>query len=474
MSETRICVIGGVDNAKSSTISCLAFDILDDGRGSAREKVFRHPHEKETGRTSSISKIHMTTRDKNFVSFIDLAGHEKYLHTTFHGLVGQDINFAMIVVGSNMGVQKMTKEHLSVVISLKIPIFWVVTKIDICPPNILEQTIDDVKKLMAKTRRYPLGIELIKDVDKVNQVLDLYRRKEFYNICPVFQTSNKTGENMELLKYFIHSLPQLQLQTQISTELNSSRKIFRVHEKFNVRGVGTVVSGITVEGTISKGDTLFIGHIHGQWTRVVIKNLHDNFRTDVPMLTHGQTGCLALNFTDKKLKMEKYKIGKGVIIADQPYPLIKNFRATVAVTMGHSTTISVGYQPIIYCKTVIQAARVCDIDKSVIRCGDQAIMTFSFMFRHEYVNVGDIFIFSEGSLRGIGKITELLADNIHMTQLNNPKKASRKERRMARLMALKDRVENDITLKKVDVKPETIIPIETTTPTTTETKSLIQ
>ena len=469
--EVKIGVIGAVDNAKTTTISCLKFNMLDDGRGIARQKIFRHQHEKDTGRTSSISKIYMNTTENNYVSFVDLAGHEKHLRTTFHGITGQGLDYAMIVVGANMGITKMTKEHLSVVISLKIPIFFVITKIDICPPNILEQTITDLKKLLEKTRRYPLGIELIQNVDKTNQILEIYRKKEFFNICPVFQTSNKTGENLELLKYFIHNLPVVQSQSTIIDPSINTKKIFRVHEKFNVKGVGIVVSGMMIEGTINKGDTLFIGHIQGQWTRVVIKNVHDNFRNDIPSLSQGQTGCLALNFTDKKLKIDnKYKFGKGVIIADQPYPLIKNFKAQVAVTMGHSTTIAVNYQPIIYCKTVIQAARVSDIDKGIIRCGDVAYITFSFMFRPEYVNIGDIFIFSEGNLRGIGKIVELLPDNIPMIQ-QKLKNSSRKARRLARLEALKERVENDLVSKTTDSNNSStisnILPTTNVNPTST-------
>jgi GTPase len=41
---------------KSTLISVLTSSSLDDGRGAARRKVFRHAHESETGRTSSISQ----------------------------------------------------------------------------------------------------------------------------------------------------------------------------------------------------------------------------------------------------------------------------------------------------------------------------------------------------------------------------------------------------------------------------------
>jgi len=41
-----------------------------------------------------------------------------------------------------MGISRMTKEHLGITLALKIPFFIIITKIDICPPNILKETTD--------------------------------------------------------------------------------------------------------------------------------------------------------------------------------------------------------------------------------------------------------------------------------------------------------------------------------------------
>lgn len=41
-------------------------------------------------------------------------------------------------VGSNAGIIGMTKEHLGLALALNVPVFVVVTKIDMCPPNILQ------------------------------------------------------------------------------------------------------------------------------------------------------------------------------------------------------------------------------------------------------------------------------------------------------------------------------------------------
>lgn len=67
---------------------------------------------------------------------IDLCGHEKYLKTTMFGLSGLYPHYAMLVVGANMGISRITKEHIGIAVSLKIPIFVVITKVDIAPPNV--------------------------------------------------------------------------------------------------------------------------------------------------------------------------------------------------------------------------------------------------------------------------------------------------------------------------------------------------
>lgn len=69
------------------------------------------------------------------VTLIDLCGHEKYLKTTLFGLTGLMPDYALLVVGSNMGVQVMTREHISIACALNIPMFVAVTKMDICPPK---------------------------------------------------------------------------------------------------------------------------------------------------------------------------------------------------------------------------------------------------------------------------------------------------------------------------------------------------
>ena len=45
-------------------------------------------------------------------------------------------------------VQRMTKEHLGIVLALRVPAFIVITKIDIAPPQVLDVTLSTLSKLL--------------------------------------------------------------------------------------------------------------------------------------------------------------------------------------------------------------------------------------------------------------------------------------------------------------------------------------
>lgn len=51
----RVAVLGGADAGKSTLLGVLTQGELDNGKGTARLNMFRHLHEVQSGRTSSIS-----------------------------------------------------------------------------------------------------------------------------------------------------------------------------------------------------------------------------------------------------------------------------------------------------------------------------------------------------------------------------------------------------------------------------------
>ncbi|KAG0958252.1 hypothetical protein G6F32_000483 [Rhizopus arrhizus] len=418
--EVRVAVVGNVDAGKSTMLGVLTKGILDDGRGKARVNLFRHKHEIESGRTSSVggeilgfdshSKpiLHpagsgkkltweeITEKAAKVVSFVDLAGHEKYLKTTVFGMTGSAPDFAMLMVGANAGMIGMAKEHLGLALSLAIPVLVVITKIDRCPSHVLEQTITELTKILKSKscRKIPLFVQNNHDVVMTAQNFVSER------LCPIFQVSNVTGQGLDLVRNFLNILPSL---TRYETDQPLH---YEINETYSVPFVGTVVSGLIKSGVVHVGDKVILGPDSvGQFATTSVKGIHRK-RVSVPAATAGQTVTLALK------NVRRNAIRKGQVLLthekDQLMPKVsRRFEAEILV-LYHSTTIKSKYQAMVHCGAVRQTASILTSEKSILRTGDRAKVEFEFVKNPEYLTVGSRLIFREGRTKGIGKITNLL------------------------------------------------------------------
>jgi GTPase len=102
----------------------------------------------------------------------------------------------MLVVGANMGVSRMTKEHIGITMALKIPMFVVVTKIDLSPENIYNDTLNTISKILKGTACNLKPIIVKQDVN-VQKLADTLPNR---TICPIFSVSNVSSNGIELLK----------------------------------------------------------------------------------------------------------------------------------------------------------------------------------------------------------------------------------------------------------------------------------
>ncbi|KAH7361615.1 GTP-binding protein [Plectosphaerella cucumerina] len=411
--ETRIAVVGNVDAGKSSLLGVLVKGDLDDGRGKARVNLFRHKHEIESGRTSSVgmeilgfdtagqvvtSEIpgrklsweEIGKRSAKVITFTDLAGHEKYLRTTVFGLLSSSPNYCLLMVAANNGLVGMSKEHLGIALALNVPVMVVITKIDICPPNILEQTINQITKILKSpgARKIPI---FIKDREEcINTATQFISQR----ICPVFQVSNVTGENLDLVRTFLNILPH-------HGRYDSDAPFeFHINDTFSVPFVGTVVSGIVKAGVIHAGDNVLIGPDSlGQFATTSIRSI-ERKRLSVPAASAGQSASFALK------KVRRKDVRKGMVVLPklegQPNPKVyKEFVAEVLI-LSHATTIRTKYQAMLHVGPVSQTCAIIDVDRPYIRTGDRATVAFRFMQRPEYLEPGDRLLFREGRTKGLG------------------------------------------------------------------------
>ncbi|PYI28425.1 P-loop containing nucleoside triphosphate hydrolase protein [Aspergillus indologenus CBS 114.80] len=410
MAEIRVAVVGNVDAGKSTMLGVLVKGNLDDGRGKARLNLFRHKHEVESGRTSSVgmeimgfdsrgdivsssqgrklSWEEIGKRSAKVIGFSDLAGHERYLRTTVFGMLSSSPNYCLLMVAANNGLIGMSKEHLGIALALNVPVMVIVTKIDICPPQILQETLSQLSKILKSpgARKIPV---FIKDMEEtINTATQFVSQR----ICPIFQVSNVTGENLDLVRTFLNILPHRgHYNVDAPFEL-------LINDTFSVPHVGTVVSGVAKSGVIHAGDTVLVGPDSlGQFTTTTIKSI-ERKRIPVNACFAGQSGSFALK------RVRRKEVRKGMVVLkklDQAPKVYREFVAEVLI-LSHATTIKPRYQAMLHVGAVSQTCSVVDIDRPFIRTGDRALVAFRFVQRPEFLAPGDRVLFREGKTKGLG------------------------------------------------------------------------
>ncbi|KAJ1800963.1 hypothetical protein LPJ59_000673 [Coemansia sp. RSA 2399] len=482
ITEVRVAVVGNVDAGKSTMLGVLTQGSLDDGRGRARVALFKHKHELDSGRTSSVGleilgfdksagdavrhtdnhQINqhrkmdwhaVCSRASKLVSFLDLAGHEKYLKTTIFGMSSGSPDYVMLMVGANAGLTGMAREHLGLALALSVPVFVVITKIDMCPPDILDATLKQLTKVLRSSgcRKIPLAAN-----DRPSALMAASRFVS-QRVCPVFQVSNVTGEGIDNLLTFLNILQPPHARRRAAQkdeggggaqDANDKRNLplrYDISETFNVPFVGTVVSGVLSAGEVRVGDNVWLGpDFQGAFVATTIKGIHRK-RVEVESAQAGQSVSLALR------KVSRQNVRNGMVIASkidratqQPLapPVASGTFEAEIVVLYHSTTITPRYQAMVHCGCVRQSARVLSIThvdttathtirgvdvevrsahatdngdsaasngNTLLRTGDRARVLFQFIRHPESLAVDSRLIFREGRTKGVGKVIRILS-----------------------------------------------------------------
>ncbi|XP_052129873.1 GTP-binding protein 1 isoform X2 [Frankliniella occidentalis] len=426
--EIRVAVVGNVDAGKSTLLGVLTHGELDNGRGTARQKLFRHKHEMESGRTSSVGNdilgfdsvgnvvnkpehgsldwVKICERSAKVITFIDLAGHERYLKTTVFGMTGHAPDFGMLMVGANAGIVGMTKEHLGLALALSVPVFVVVTKIDMCPPNVLQDTLRLLVRILKSPgcRKVPVMVKTPDDVivSATNFVSE--------RLCPIFQVSNVSGENLDLLKMFLNLL------TTRTYSRDDEPAEFQIDDTYSVPGVGTVVSGTALKGVIRLNDTLMLGPDPlGHFTAIAVKSIHRK-RMAVREVRGGQTASFAL----KKIKRSQIRKGMVMVSPALNPQACWEFEGEILV-LHHPTTISSRYQAMVHCGSIRQTASILTMSEECLRTGDKALVHFRFIKHPEYLKAGQRMVFREGRTKAVGNVLRLIPSAGPANQTNRSK-----------------------------------------------------
>lgn len=440
--QLRVAICGSADSGKSTLTGVLTGAELDDGNGSARSRVLRWNHEKDTGKTSSISYNYIRY-DHREISIFDLAGQEDYINTTIKGLVGHNIDYAIVVIESKAGITPVTREHMTLLLWQQIPFVILFTKVDICPPATYTENITRVRNMPKNmSRRNTLTGQFM--LNKTGKVLDSEEAfGHFFANCnnplffesniPIIPISSKTGMNIDKI-HIMFSMLTHRVNT-LYGNIGNTNIFAYIEHVYYVTGIKLVLTGFLDQGCapITIGTNLYVGMINGKMIPVRVKSLHGNFRNNVQTILPGQNFCANI-YVNPKYNLQQRQICKGAFITTQPEEssarVSKRFRAEIQIILSKNT-IGINNNQIIHCRTIRQCARLIHIEQidgvpieelqtdqlsSVINnsrrhnrsnsvsipINSKAIVIFEFLRFPEYIEPGAPIFLRDGDTKGSG------------------------------------------------------------------------
>ncbi|WP_043527049.1 selenocysteine-specific translation elongation factor [Litchfieldella xinjiangensis] len=203
---------GHVDHGKTALVERLTGIDTD-----------RLKEEKARGLTIEAGFAYPELEDDGELGFVDVPGHEKFIHNMLAGSAG--IDTVLLVVAADDGVMPQTVEHVQILQLLGLSRGWVaMTKTDL---------VDDVR--CAEVER---EIETLLDATPLAGM-------------PVYRVSSYSGEGIEALRATLW-------QQAAEASRSPARGAFRlaVDRVFSKTGAGLVVTGTALSGMVAKGDSV--------------------------------------------------------------------------------------------------------------------------------------------------------------------------------------------------------------------------
>lgn len=229
--ERRAIVIvglaGHIDHGKTTLVKALT------GVDGDRLK-----EEKARGVTIDLGFAYMPTRSGRPIGFIDVPGHERFVHTMLAGASG--IDFAVLTIGVDDGIMPQTLEHLAILDLLGVDRGAVVlTKADLASPESVARLARQAKKLIAATAL------------------------AHAEVLPV---SALTGDGVAALS------AHLELAADAVRDRGAAKRFrLAIDRVFTLSGIGVVATGTALSGSVHLDDRIQISP-SGLFARV--RSLH--------------------------------------------------------------------------------------------------------------------------------------------------------------------------------------------------------
>ena len=401
--DVRVAVCGREQSGKSSLVGVLCSGLRDNGRGSARLRVFRHRHEVESGYTQSLSSqllgfdsagrvinsastspspssfashswASITDRACKIVTFSDLVGHESGQKVTIAALLSEAVDYALLVVSAPAGLTGMDRESIAVCEGLSIRLIVAVTKTDIAAPEQTQTIVSEIDALTASGGHSRIALVRSQpDVDAViaamtaaaaatsagtaaacssSSSLSVSASASSGCAIPVFTLSSVSGLCMDLFSSFLCVLPP---HRDWSPALLSPPH-FSIDSIFLV-DAASVVGGVVLTGALQVGQRLMLGPAgrDGSWHPVTVASIHCK-RRDVRSVQAGECASLGLELSESGLSHALLRRGLSLLPPSSPLQsCCWTFDAAIAMAQPPQP-LHPYYQPIIYLPNIRQSA----------------------------------------------------------------------------------------------------------------------
>ncbi len=203
---------GHIDHGKTSLVRALTGVDTD-----------RLPEERARGISIDLGYAYAPATGDATLGFVDVPGHEKFVHTMVAGATG--IDFVLLVIAADDGIMPQTREHVAIVSILGVREGAIaLTKADAVDAARLAECEREARAFVADTA---------------------------LREAPVFAVSSRTGVGVDALQAYLRDAAARFVRAR-----GGGRFRLAVDRSFTLPGIGTVVTGTVYSGEVHAGDRL--------------------------------------------------------------------------------------------------------------------------------------------------------------------------------------------------------------------------
>ncbi len=339
MDHFIIGTAGHVDHGKTALIKALT--------GTDTDSM---PEEKKRGISIDLGFTYFMLPNGNKAGVIDVPGHEKFLSNMMAGVCGMDL--VLLVIAADEGIMPQTMEHIEILNHLNVKQgIIVLTKSDLVEEGWTDLLEEDIK-------------EELKD-----------------SICSNWPTIAVSAKTKEGISGLVDMIDNISLSLKRARNVNGKYRL-PIDRVLSPKGVGTVVAGTLLEGSIHLEDEVML---YPEEKLLKIKSMQVHGQ-DTSVAYSGQRVAISIAGVEKK------NIKRGKVLA-YPYSICPSERIDVRLNIGANVDRVIKHQSRVHVHigTYESIARIILLDKMELSAGESGFAQLVFQEKLS-VKKGDNFV----------------------------------------------------------------------------------